>query len=91
MTTGTLENEFVPTWWLPEGHSQTLWRKFSPVEEVEHKRQRIELDDEDFIDIDWSSVDPKESQGDTIVFFLHGLCGCSRSPYILAMQSLFNA
>lgn len=90
MTTGTLENEFVPTWWLPEGHSQTLWRKFSPVEEVQHKRQRIELEDEDFIDIDWSIIDPKESKGDTIVFFLHGLCGCSRSPYILAMQSLLN-
>jgi len=91
MTTGTIENEFKSAWWLPEGHSQTLWRKFSPVKVVEHKRQRIEIDDGDYIDIDWAAIDPQLSKDKTIVFFLHGLCGCSRSSYILAMQSLLNA
>lgn len=55
-----------------------------------HRRQRIELDDSDYIDVDWTTLDPKKSQGNTIVFLLHGLCGCSRSSYILAMQSLLN-
>ncbi len=91
MTTGTSENEFNPAWWLPEGHSQTLWRKFSKAKAVEHRRQRIELDDTDYIDLDWSTVNPKESKDKTIVFFLHGLCGCSRSSYILGMQSLLNS
>ena len=90
MTTGTSENEFIPTWWLPEGHSQTLWRKFSPAKKVVHRRQRVELEDGDYIDLDWTTIDPKESKDNTIVFFLHGLCGCSRSSYILAMQSLLN-
>lgn len=90
MTTGTIENEFTPTWWLPEGHSQTLWRKFSPAKQVMHSRQRVELDDGDYIDLDWSTIDPKKSQDNTIVFLLHGLCGCSQSSYILAMQSLLN-
>tara|TARA_B110000858_G_scaffold198464_1_gene265344 strand:+ start:10443 stop:11429 length:987 start_codon:yes stop_codon:yes gene_type:complete len=90
MTTGTSENEFIPTWWLPEGHSQTLWRKFSPAKKVLHRRQRIELEDSDYIDLDWTTLDPKASKDNTIVFFLHGLCGCSRSSYILAMQSLLN-
>ena len=91
MTTGSLGNEFIPAWWLPEGHSQTLWRKFSPSKKVMHKRQRIELGDSDYIDLDWTTLDPKQSKNNTIVFFLHGLCGCSRSSYILAMQFLLNA
>ena len=90
MAAGTLENEFIPTWWLPEGHSQTLWRKLSPAKKVAHTRQRIELDDSDYIDLDWTTLDPKQSKDNTIVFLLHGLCGCSRSSYILAMQSLLN-
>ncbi|GJM13074.1 MAG: hypothetical protein DHS20C12_14770 [Pseudohongiella sp.] len=90
MTTGTINNDFIPSWWLPEGHSQTLWRKFSPAKKVVHRRQRIELDDKDFIDLDWTTLDPNKSKNKTIVFFLHGLCGCSRSSYILAMQSLLN-
>ena len=62
MTTGTSENEFIPTWWLPEGHSQTLWRKFSPAKTIMHRRQRIELDDSDYIDLDWTALDTKESK-----------------------------
>lgn len=90
MTLGTNDNEFIPAWWLPGGHSQTLWRKFSPAKNVVHRRQRIELDDGDYIDLDWSTLDPQKSKDNTIVFLLHGLCGCSRSSYILAMQSLLN-
>jgi len=90
MSTGTINKQFIPTWWLPEGHSQTLWRKFSPSKKVQHRRQRMELDDRDYIDLDWTTLDPKKSVDNTIVFFLHGLCGCSQSSYILAMQSLLN-
>jgi len=90
MSTGTIDNQFVPTWWLPEGHSQTLWRKFSPSKKVGHRRQRVELEDRDYIDLDWTTLDPRNSRDNTIVFFLHGLCGCSQSSYILAMQSLLN-
>lgn len=91
MITGTLDNEFVPVWWLPEGHSQTLWRKISPSKAIDQKRQRIELDDGDFIDLDWASaIKPSSSKNRTIVFLLHGLCGCSSSPYILAMQSFLS-
>jgi uncharacterized protein len=91
MTTGTIENKYNPSWWLPEGHSQTLWRKFSPARKVVHIRQRVELKDGDYIDLDWTTVDPKKSQDKTIVFFLHGLCGCSKSSYILSMQEMLNA
>lgn len=90
MTTDPLVNDFKPAWWLPGGHSQTLWRKFAAAKVVQHRRQRMELDDGDYIDLDWTTVDPRASENNTIVFFLHGLCGCSQSSYILAMQSLLN-
>lgn len=89
MTTGTLNNNFSPAWWLPERHSQTLWRRISPSKSLPQTRQRIELDDGDYIDLDWASaISPAASENKTIAFLLHGLCGCSSSPYILAMQSL---
>lgn len=89
MATGTSNKEFLPAWWLPERHSQTLWRKLSPAKPLQQKRQRVELDDGDYIDIDWASkISPESSNNRTLVFLLHGLCGCSSSPYMQAMQSL---
>lgn len=45
---------FRPPVWLPGGHLQTLWRKFAnPVKSLERQRQRIDLSDGDFVDLDW--------------------------------------
>lgn len=80
---------FRPAWWLPGGHGQTLWRKFSPAPDLRHRRQRIELSDGDFIDLDWAlEAGWGAHASDTIAFILHGLAGCSRSPYVLSMQHL---
>lgn len=92
MTTGAFANQFVPAWWLPDGHSQTVWRKLSPPRTISQRRQRIELKDGDFIDVDWAAATKVENSPDkTIVFILHGLCGCSRSPYVVALQSLLDS
>jgi predicted alpha/beta-fold hydrolase len=90
---------FKAPWWLPEGHSQTLWRKFSPAPKaglLRRQRQRIELADGDFIDLDWAAGvsdpdgDPQHMAGLPIVLILHGLCGCSNSPYVLSLQQLLS-
>jgi len=78
--------EFKPCLWLPGGHAQTLWRKFSPTPEVSVQRQRLELNDGDFIDLDWYKPQPDGTQNRSRVLILHGLCGCSRSPYIQTLQ-----
>lgn len=78
---------FTSPWWLPGGHAQTLYRKFSQAPALTQVRERIELDDGDFIDVDWSAeTGYHEQASDIVVFILHGLCGCSRSPYILSLQ-----
>ncbi len=67
---------FKPAWWLPGGHVQTLWpallrRAVSPVT----RRERVELPDGDFIDVDWTG------ESGPIVIVLHGLGGSMDSHY----------
>lgn len=91
MTHGANINKFSPAWWLPGGHSQTLFRKFSPADSVRQSRERIELDDGDFIDLDWSADAPMcFDASDVTVLILHGLCGCSKSSYVLSLQRLLS-
>lgn len=78
-------------WWLPEGHSQTLWRRFAPLTPITQRRQRIELSDGDFIDVDWVDAEPDRGGSDQpIAFLLHGLCGSALSPYIQSLQRLLQ-
>lgn len=80
--------EFDAPWWLPGGHMQTLWRRFAPSNNVRQDRQRLELDDGDFLDLDW--VNPDVRRHDLLVVLLHGLCGSSESPYIQSLQRLLK-
>ena len=53
-----------------------------------HRRERLELDDGDFLDLDW--LDHPAARGIAVVF--HGLGGNSYAPYVCgAASSLFEA
>jgi len=78
---------FTSPWWLPDGHTQTLWRRFVPTNNIRQRRQRVELSDGDFIDVDW--VDGTNGEL-PVIFLLHGLCGCSGSPYIQSLQRVLR-
>ena len=89
MPSGTFQYKFKSAWWLPEGHSQTLWRKFAGSPAVNHARERVELSDGDFIDIDWLTAEERaKNSAQPLVFILHGLCGSSSSSYVLSLQRL---
>ena len=74
---GIVTSDFRPAWWLRNPHLQTLWpalvRRPQPVSIT---RERIELPDGDFVDLDWAGEDGP------IVIILHGLQGSSRSLHI---------
>jgi predicted alpha/beta-fold hydrolase len=69
--------------WLPGGNPQTLWGALIGGPEVVYRRERWELPDGDFIDLDW--VDgPVEAP---LVVLFHGLEGSSRSAYALQLMA----
>jgi hypothetical protein len=74
---------FKPAWWLPGPHLQTLFphifRQQSPPMLT---RERIDLDDGDFLDIDWSG-----NHGGPLVLLLHGLEGSIRSHYATGLMN----
>ena len=75
--------DFTPAWWLRGPHLQTVWPALvRRVHAVSLTRERLELPDGDFLDIDWT--------GDSgpIVVVLHGLQGSSRSAHV---QGLLGA
>ena len=76
--------DFVPAWWLPGPHLQTLWpsllRRRPPLT---LERQRLELADGDFVDLSWSG--PADGP---LVLVLHGLEGSPRSHYAAGLLDL---
>lgn len=81
-------SSFIPPFWLRNPHLQTLWPKlFRTRPNLPVRRQRLELDDGDFIDLTWAT----DSRG-PVVLVLHGLEGTLRSHYALpTMQALAQA
>ncbi len=73
-----VDSEFRPSWWLSNPHLQTiLASKVCKPDSVPTKSERIELDDGDFIDVNFSI----EQDGDLVAIF-HGLAGCVQSSYV---------
>jgi predicted alpha/beta-fold hydrolase len=73
--------DFRPAWWLPGPHAQTLW----PVlcrrrPRVPLRRERLELPDGDFLDLDWTA-----GERGPVVLVVHGLEGSSDSHYAVGM------
>ena len=78
---------YRPAWWLPDGHTQTLWaalcRRPPPIQP---RGERLELPDGDFLDL--VHVGPAEAP---TVLLLHGLEGSVDSPYARALLAAVAA
>ena len=69
---------FVPAWWLPGAHLQTIYSAlFARAPRIAMRRERWDTPDGDFVDIDF--VDGPD--GAPWVHLFHGLEGSSDSPY----------
>lgn len=72
-----LKNPFIPAWWLRNAHLQTLWASVvRRTPQLALRRERLELPDDDFIDLDWTT-----GESGPVVIVLHGLQGSSNSNY----------
>lgn len=65
-------------------YSATLRKVEFPL----YERERIELSDGDFMDLDWSFSKQKDT--DKLVILLHGLAGNASRPYMKGMARAFN-
>lgn len=75
---------FQPAWWLKNPHLQTIWSTIvSRQVNLTLRRERLELPDGDFLDLDWAG-----NHGDHVVLVLHGIVGSSQSSYI---KGILNA
>lgn len=63
----------------------SLIRRVPAIDQV---RERLELPDGDFLDLDWSFSSKEDST--RLVVILHGLEGNAKRPYVLGMAGNFN-
>ena len=84
-----MSTAFKPAWWLPGPHLQTLWNPMcrQPAQ-LERTRERLWLEDGDFLDLDWHGPHRAEAP---LVLVLHGLTGSSSSLYVLGLQQALAA
>jgi uncharacterized protein len=80
--------QFKPAWWLPNSHLQTIWPTFcrNDIKNLPLERERLELPDGDFIDLDWLG---KDKVG-PLVILLHGFEGSIESHYAKGMLRRLN-
>ena len=73
---------FRPAWWCPGAQLQTIWAgTLRPAPFVPLSRERWELPDGDFLDVDELAA----GAGAPRIVVLHGLEGSSRSPQVLGI------
>ena len=80
-------SDFRAPWWLRSAHLQTSFATlFRRGPRVSLERERIELEDGDFVDLDWT-----RGGRAPVVLILHGLEGSSASPYARGMLAAAEA
>lgn len=79
---------FKPAWWLTNRHMQTLWPVFcrTRIKNLKIERERMELPDGDFLDLDWVGQDRIAP----LVVVLHGFEGSIDSHYVKGMLQMID-
>lgn len=78
--------DYKSPWFLFNKHIETIYpAMFRRVSGIEYKRERITTPDNDFLDLDWSTVQSKK-----LVIISHGLEGNAQRAYIKGMAKAFN-
>lgn len=78
----TRSPDYLAPAWLPGPHLQTIYPALlAPRALVTYRRERWDTPDGDFVDVDVCA------EGPNMLVLFHGLEGCSRSHYALAMSA----
>ena len=84
-----IPSHYNPPFPFRSGHLSTIYSGVvRKVIGLSQERERIELSDGDFMDLDWSYADRATTQ---LVILLHGLEGNAQRPYIAGSAKHLNA
>jgi len=75
-------------WWLPGGHLQTIVPALLRMVPVAYEREKLELPDGDFLNLDWGRNSQRPATDRPLVVLCHGLEGDSSRPYITGVVRL---
>lgn len=83
-----IESTYKPPFWAKNGNVATVYSGLiRKVKGLAQQRERLNLADGDFMDLDWSyTSQPTRS----VIILLHGLEGHAQRPYITGSAKLFN-
>ncbi len=87
---------YTPPFPLRNRHLHTIYPAlFRHINNVPYHRERIDLPDGDFLDLDWSlhtgsAIEEAGDRADQLCIFLHGLEGSTDRSYIKGMVRSFN-
>jgi predicted alpha/beta-fold hydrolase len=78
-------SNYRPPWYLFNGHLETIVPSMTrKIKDVHYERERFELSDGDFIDVDWLT-----NKNNKLVIIAHGLEGSSDRHYCKGMAKYF--
>lgn len=82
-----IDSDYKAPRWAKGSHLQTiLAAKLCPRPKVDYRRERWETPDDDFIDVDWTRDENLDPTTPIVVHF-HGLEGCSKAHYAVALMN----
>ena len=83
-----IESNYKPPFWAKKSFVSTVFSGLArQVNGVKQERERLELNDGDFLDLDWSYTDQPTQK---VIILLHGLEGSAQRPYITGAAKVFN-
>jgi predicted alpha/beta-fold hydrolase len=84
-----IESTYARPWYMVHPHVETVYpNRFRPAPRHDYIRERMELEDGDFMDLDWlrqAQPGPKKR----LALLAHGLEGDSNRPYVRGMAQTF--
>ncbi|WP_411894911.1 YheT family hydrolase [Winogradskyella sp. A2] len=83
-----IESNYKPPFWAKKSFVSTVFSGLArQVKGLEQTRERIDLTDGDFLDLDWSYANKPSNR---VIILLHGLEGHAQRPYVTGPAKLFN-
>jgi len=83
-----LDSDYKPPFWAKKSFVSTVFSGLArQVKGLEQQRERLELEDGDFLDLDWSYASTTSNK---VIILLHGLEGHAQRPYVTGPAKLFN-